>query len=88
MKKLLIAFLFLYAGNVFSQQDPMFTKYMFNSLWYNPAYAGSQDHMSISLIHRSQWIGLQGAPTTQTFTIHTPLRNDKVGIGFNLVNDK
>lgn len=90
MKKIIIALLSLIAGAgvVHAQQDPMFTKYMFNSLWYNPAYAGSNDHMSVALLHRSQWIGLEGAPTTQTFTIHTPLANDKVGLGFNLVNDK
>jgi len=72
----------------YSQQDPMFTKYMFNALWYNPAYAGSNEHMTLNLIHRSQWIGIEGAPQTQSFTIHTPLENNKVGVGFSLVNDK
>lgn len=88
MKKIILALLITSIGNIYAQQDPMFTKYMFNSLWYNPAYAGSNDHMSVSLLHRSQWIGLEGSPTTQTFTIHTPLANEKVGLGFNLVNDK
>ena len=88
MKKLILAGLLICVGQLYAQQDPMFTKYMFNSLWYNPAYAGSNDHMSVTLLHRSQWIGLEGAPTTQTFTIHTPLENEKVGLGFNLVNDK
>lgn len=73
---------------VSAQQDPMFTKYMFNSLSYNPAYAGSNDHMAIGLIHRSQWWELDGAPTTQTLTMHSPMANDKVGLGFSLMHDR
>ena len=70
-----------------AQQDAMFTKYMFNSLSYNPAYAGSKDFMSLGLIHRSQWLGIEGAPNSQTFTAHTPLRNERVGVGLTLAND-
>ncbi len=71
----------------FAQQDAMFTKYMFNSLSYNPAYAGSKDYMSIGILHRSQWVGIDGAPTTQTATAHTPLANERVGVGLALGND-
>ncbi len=71
----------------FGQQDAMFTKYMFNSLAYNPAYAGAKDHMAISLLHRTQWWGIDGGPNTQTFTIHSPLKNERVGLGFSAVND-
>ena len=77
----------LYFGSVNAQQDPLFTKYMFNSLVFNPAYAGSKEHMSIGLLHRSQWVGIDGAPNTQSFTLHTPLKNERVGVGFSLVND-
>ena len=66
----------------------MFTKYMFNSLVYNPAYAGSNEHLSIGLLHRSQWWELEGAPTTQTLTLHSPLANDRVGLGFNVIHDR
>lgn len=66
----------------------MFTKYMFNPLIFNPAYAGSKEYLSVGLLHRSQWYEIDGAPITQTFTIHTPLRNERVGVGFSLVNDK
>lgn len=71
-----------------AQQDPMFTKYMFNSLAYNPAYAGSNEHMAIALLHRSQWWQIEGAPTTQTLTLHTPLQANRVGLGFSITNDK
>lgn len=72
----------------FAQQDAMFTKYMFNSLVYNPAYAGAKDHMAVGLLHRTQWISIPGAPNTQSFTIHTPLKNNRVGVGFSAVNDQ
>lgn len=75
------------ATAAFAQQDAMFTKYMFNSLSYNPGYAGSKDYMSLGLLHRTQWAGIEGAPQSQTFTAHTPLRNERVGVGLALGND-
>ncbi len=79
----------LACGIAQAQQDPMFTKYMFNSLSFNPAYAGSNDHMTANIIHRSQWIGFgEGAPLTQSFIIHSPLKNERVGVGLSVINDK
>ena len=78
----------LCAATSFAQQDAMFTKYMFNSLIFNPGYAGSRDHMYVGLLHRSQWLGFDGAPTTQTLTAHTPLKNERVGVGMSLINDE
>ena len=80
--------LILLALGVSAQQDPMFTKYMFNSLIYNPAYAGSKDHMSIGLLHRTQWWGIEGGPSTQTLTLHSPLRNERVGVGLSAIHDQ
>lgn len=83
-----ITALILLSDSVFAQQDNMFTQYMFNSLLYNPGYAGSRDYMSVGLIHRSQWLGFEdGAPTTQAFNIHTPLRNKRIGLGLSIYND-
>lgn len=89
MKKvvLLVTFCGLLFSAVFAQQDPMFTKYMFNSLHFNPAYAGSKDHMSITLLHRDQWWGLEGGPKTQSFTIHSPLNDEKIALGLGVTND-
>lgn len=83
----LLAFILLGTG-LQAQQDPMFTKYMFNSLLYNPAYAGAKDHMSVVALHRDQWWGIEGAPKTQTFTLHTPLESNRVGVGFSFYNDQ
>ncbi|WP_028890686.1 type IX secretion system membrane protein PorP/SprF [Tenacibaculum sp. 47A_GOM-205m] len=71
-----------------SQQLPQFTQYMYNTISINPAYAGSREVLSIVGLHRSQWAGLDRAPETQTLSIHTPLRNDKIGLGLSFINDQ
>ena len=72
----------------YGQQDAMFTHYMFNTQSINPGYAGSRDALTLTGLHRSQWVGFDGAPVTQTLTGHMPLLNDKLGIGLSLLNDK
>jgi type IX secretion system PorP/SprF family membrane protein len=86
--KLFIGILLISSGKLSAQQDPMFTKYFFVGLAANPAYAGSQDHMSLRALHRSQWIGVDGAPRTQVLTAHTPLKNERVGLGLSILNDQ
>lgn len=71
-----------------SQQLPQFTQYMYNTISINPAYAGSREVLSIVGLHRSQWAGLDRAPETQTLSAHTPLRNEKIGLGLSFINDK
>ena len=79
----------LFSTGVFSQQDAQYTQYMYNTISVNPAYAGSRGVMSITGLHRSQWVGLEGAPRTQTLGFHTPLgESQKVGLGVSLVNDE
>lgn len=70
-----------------AQQDPQYTQYMYNTLIVNPAYAGSRGVLSIAGLHRSQWVGLDGAPNTQTLNFHTPVSN-RVGIGLSILNDE
>ncbi|MCT4580589.1 MAG: type IX secretion system membrane protein PorP/SprF [Flavobacteriales bacterium] len=70
-----------------AQQDFVHTQYMFNLFSINPAYAGSKNTMDINLSHRSQWIGLDGAPQTQFLSIHSPILQNKVGLGLQISND-
>jgi type IX secretion system PorP/SprF family membrane protein len=84
----LFLIIFLGANRSFSQQDPQFSQYMFNPLFINPAYAGSRDALSSVLLHRSQWVGFDGAPQTQTFSIHAPAWQKKLGLGLSVINDK
>lgn len=74
--------------NVQAQQTPMYTNYMYNTLVVNPAYAGSRDALTITALHRSQWVDFKGAPTTQTITAHAPLRKKNIGLGVSLLHDK
>lgn len=71
-----------------SQQDPMYSQYMFNHQAINPAYAGSWGFMTGNLIYRKQWVGLNGAPETGSFSFHLPSRNDRHGFGMTFVNDR
>ncbi|GAA4271461.1 type IX secretion system membrane protein PorP/SprF [Aquimarina gracilis] len=73
----------------YAQQDAQYTQYMYNTISVNPAYAGSRGVMSIMGLHRSQWVGLDGAPRTQTLTLNTPIGdNERLGLGFSVVNDE
>ncbi|GAA4238105.1 type IX secretion system membrane protein PorP/SprF [Postechiella marina] len=71
-----------------AQQLPQFTQYMYNTISINPAYAGSRETLSAVALHRSQWVGLDGGPTTQTVSVHSPLRNDRIGVGLSFINDE
>jgi type IX secretion system PorP/SprF family membrane protein len=71
-----------------AQQDPMFTHYMYNTQWVNPAYAGTRDLLTITGIYRSQWLNFDGSPKTQSFSMHAPLVLGKTGAGLNVVNDQ
>jgi len=88
LKQLGVLVLFVAVTSKFSaQQDPMFTQYMFNTLSINPAYAGSADRFSAVAIHRSQWVNFEGAPQTQTLTVHSPLKKENISIGGSVVHD-
>lgn len=66
----------------------MFTHYMYNTLAVNPGYAGSRDALTITTLGRFQWVGFEGAPMTQTLTMHTPIAVKNIGIGLSFVHDK
>ncbi len=70
-----------------AQQDAQYTQYMFNTMSVNPGYAGSRGQLSIAALYRSQWVGLDGAPKSQTLNLHSPIRNSKLGYGLSIVND-
>ncbi len=86
---LTLTFLLILIKPAFSQQDAQFSQYMFNTLVINPAYAGYRETKNISLLHRDQWTGFEGAPKTQSLIADAAFGVDKkIGLGFSLVNDK
>jgi len=89
MKKIyfLIALALFTIVDVKAQQDPQYTQYMYNMSIMNPAYAGSKENMTGGLLYRKQWIDIEGAPTTGTFFINSPVGKN-VGLGLSAINDK
>lgn len=80
---------FVFQQKVLAQQDAQYTQYVYNTISVNPAYAGSRGVLSLTGLHRSQWVGLDGAPRTQTLTLNTPIGdNNRVGLGVSIVNDE
>lgn len=75
-------------SKLLAQQDPMFSQYQYNKLSINPAYAGAKGGVFGVLLHRNQWTKISGSPKTNTFTLHSPVLDDKVGLGLNVVQDR
>lgn len=100
MKKYLLGCcIVLTISSMYAQQDMQFTHYMYNKLYYNPAYAGVNDVPKLSFIHRSQWAGYsawdgtKGSPSTQSFSGDIPLAYispnlKNHGAGMNFVHDQ
>jgi len=84
----IIAFILFSSWMGVAQQLPQFTQYMYNTISINPAYAGSRETLSVVGLHRSQWVGLEGGPQTQTLSMHAPMRNERVGLGVSFINDE
>jgi type IX secretion system PorP/SprF family membrane protein len=93
-KRVLLVVLVLLAARAMAQQTPQFTQFMFNTLFYNPAFAGTEGVTKLTAIHRTQWLGYQptfgggGAPTTQIVTFSTPIFKLNSGFGAHIVNDR
>jgi len=84
----LVVVFMLGRSSVHAQQDPLYSQYMFNTLAFNPAYAGSADVFTVMALSRHQWVGFEGAPATQTVLSHTPLRNQALALGLTAMTDK
>jgi len=72
----------------YAQQDAIYSQYLFNPFAINPAYAGSRDAINVVIVNRSQWTGLDGAPTTQTASGHVPMNDKNIAWGAQLSHDK
>lgn len=90
MKRLIyiLAFCTLMPLGLKAQFAPQFNQYYFNPILVNPAYAGTRGMLSVVGVHRSQWVGFEGAPSTQSFAIHSPNRRKNMGLGLQLLNDQ
>jgi type IX secretion system PorP/SprF family membrane protein len=89
MKKLYLVALVVFSMTMElqAQQDPHYTQYMYNMNVINPAYAGSKENLSIGMLYRKQWVEIEDAPTTATFSGHAPVGKN-VGLGLSVISDK
>ena len=87
MRSIILGLIVFVATNLFAQQDQQYTQFMYNKLGINPGYAGSTDAGCFTAIYRKQWIGLDGAPSTQLLSYNTPLLNRRVGVGLALTRN-
>ena len=87
MKKILLFIFILSALVSRAQQDAQASMYFFNPLNYNPAYAGTRGSLNLTAVHRSQWVGWEGAPQTQFLSIHAPIVRKRIGLGVNMSYD-
>lgn len=71
-----------------AQQEASYSQYMYNMMVINPAYAGSREALSATVLYRNQWLGLEGAPVSQSLSLHSLMKNEKVGLGLNITNDR
>ncbi|MFN3404920.1 MAG: type IX secretion system membrane protein PorP/SprF [Cytophagaceae bacterium] len=90
MNKYILVFFvtMLFGFKAIAQQQAMYTHYSFNTQAINPAYAGTRDALTVTTLHRSQWVGFEGAPKTYTVNMHSPVFNNQLGVGLSLMNDK
>ncbi|MES2701454.1 MAG: type IX secretion system membrane protein PorP/SprF [Bacteroidota bacterium] len=71
-----------------AQQDAGYSMYFFNPLYVNPGYAGSREVLSGAIVSRNQWVGMQGAPNTQSLSVHSAIPNQRIGVGLQVYNDQ
>jgi len=83
----IVSFLLFLNSNLYAQQTPHYTQYMYNMAVINPAYAGSRADLSIGLLGRKQWVNVDGAPETQTFSLNGRAFNG-IGLGISAIHDK
>ncbi|MEZ4972345.1 MAG: type IX secretion system membrane protein PorP/SprF [Cyclobacteriaceae bacterium] len=88
MKARLIFILLLASGCAWAQQDPLYNLYQFNQLMVNPAYAGLNNILSVSMHSRVQWLGVDGAPVTNAISGNTSFHRNRHGVGAWLAHDR
>jgi type IX secretion system PorP/SprF family membrane protein len=82
--KSFVLFVFIAMPHLLSaQSEQLVTQYMFNEVVINPAYSGSRDCLAATFNLRDQWRGIEGAPTTGSFAIHSPVGSRSIGIGLS-----
>ncbi|MCF8245220.1 MAG: type IX secretion system membrane protein PorP/SprF [Saprospiraceae bacterium] len=81
MKNLFTIIFLLLGLSLSAQQEPHYTNFMYNQQLFNPSYVGSRNTPSFTALHRSQWIGFEGAPYSEVLSFHSPIMRNRAGVG-------
>ncbi len=87
LKWMTFSFMFFIYATSFGQQTPHYTQYLYNMQIINPGYVGVRSDLSFSVLSRKQWVGVEGAPTTNTFSVNGRTKLG-LGLGVTFINDK
>ena len=88
MKRIILSILIvLFHLQLSGQMFPLSDHYAVNALAINPAFAGCQDALSLTTSYRDQWVGFNDAPKSYILSVHTPVFNDRVGLGLLIENN-
>lgn len=88
MRVILFYILIVLNVSVYAQHYPLSTHYVVNGAVINPAYAGRNDVLDVTIAHRRQWLGLNGSPVNTCFSINAPLKKKQLNLGFSLLDDR
>ncbi len=86
--RVIVISMLLLSQGIEAQQDPQYSLYQFNQMIINPAYAGARDALAIVALRRDQWVSFPGAPKTTCLSVHAPIMNKNIGIGFTIIRDE
>jgi type IX secretion system PorP/SprF family membrane protein len=87
MRRILLYFFLLISLKSFAQPQTNFTAFPYAIMLYNPAYAGSEDHLNVSCLHKSQWLNQPGHPVFQGLSAHAPVNYERIGLGLNVLHE-
>lgn len=86
--RMLLLVLLMGTGFAHAQKEPQYTQYMYNIGSFNPAYVGTVESPEVIGLYRAQWVDIPGAPTTIRAGANIPFKNEKMGLGVNVVSDE
>lgn len=89
IQKILLSLAAMFAaGEAAAQQQPLYAQYQYNGMVINPGYPSMDEFGSATVVLRNQWVGMEGAPKTATFSFYSPIRSTGTSVGFMALKDE
>ncbi len=71
-----------------AQFAPQQSQYMYNQIAVNPGATGKDNALNITMSYRTMWQGIEGAPRTMYFNVHTPMKKETISLGLQIFSDQ